>query len=148
MPLSRSQFESELVPGKVLYFSCEELGTLEPHFFICIVRQPDDIIVLSCGTSQFNTVMKLIERKRFPNETLVFIPAEDGTNPFSKDTYINCNEYFPYDISELWDMYDLGRLAIRGDIAQDSLHQIILGFHKSPIIEYEVKEMLPDPDSF
>lgn len=119
MPLNRIQFEAEITPGRVLYFLCTELGTLQPHFFICIIRQPDDILVLSCGTSQFETVKRLIENNRLPNETLVYIPATDGTNPFYLDTYINCNEYFPYHIDELWDLYRTGDLTIRGELAPD-----------------------------
>jgi hypothetical protein len=146
MLLNFEQFAKEIVPGKVLYFSCEDLGTFEPHFFVCIVRQPDDIYILSCATSKLETMRRLVERKRFPNETIVYIPSADETNPFSLDTYINCNEYFPFAINELWDLYTQGELTIRGNIAFESLHQIIIGFHSSPVVELELKDLLPDPD--
>lgn len=81
MALSRMGFDALIVPGKILYFPCEALRTPEPHYFICITMLPDNTI-LSCRTSQFDTVRKLIERKRFPYSTLVAIPANDQGNPF------------------------------------------------------------------
>lgn len=102
MPLLKNEFEEILTSRQILYFSCPELNTPEPHYFICICRQPEDIIILSCCTSRFETVEKLIERDRFPNETLVYIPSSDLENLFTKNTYVNCNEYFPYTIEELW----------------------------------------------
>jgi hypothetical protein len=89
----------------------------------------------------------LVDRKRFPHETIVFMSAADSANPFTKDTFINCNEYFPYSIDELWDMYNQTELTLKGDIPLDSYHQLVVGFHASPVIEFEIKDLLPDPDT-
>jgi hypothetical protein len=73
----------------------------------------------------------------------------DVSNPFSKDTYVNCNEYFPFSIDELWTLYSSGQLTIIKDLLPiDSFEQILIGFNKSPIIEEEFKDSLPKIDDF
>lgn len=144
MMLSRENFEKSIVPGKILYFPCEDLRTTEPHYFVCVAILPDNTI-LSCCTSRFDTVRKLIERNRFPYSTLVSISGEDD-NPFKKDTYINCNEYFPYTVDELWNLYQDRLLSIKGNLPIHSFQQLIIGFLDSQMIEEEIKEVLPNPD--
>jgi hypothetical protein len=89
----------------------------------------------------------LVDRKRFPHETIVFMAASDNQNPFKKDTFVNCNEYISYAIEELWDMYRNKELTIEGDVPHDSYHQLIIGFHTSRVIEREIKDQLPDPNT-
>lgn len=146
--LSRSDFENTLKIRKILKFPCEEeLKTPISHFFIYICCTASGDIVLSCCTSQFETVRKLIERNRFPNETLVHIPYGDVDNPFNRDTYVNCNEWFAYTVEELWTMYQNGELEVIELILPiHSFEQIVLGFKASPTIEEFVKEVLPDPN--
>jgi hypothetical protein len=147
--LTRVQFEAELVSRKILYFPCVDLNTHVPHYFICVCNHPVDIVNLSCCTSQFDTVKQLIERRKFPNETLIYMQKSDVSNPFSKDTYVNCNEYFPFSIDELWTLYSSGQLTIIKDLLPiDSFEQILIGFNKSPIIEEEFKDSLPKIDDF
>jgi hypothetical protein len=148
MPLSKRDFEAEIKSAKILYFPCEELNTPIPHYFVCVCIHPPGTVNLSCCTSQFETVKRLIERGKYPNETLVYIPEHDTENPFNKKTYINCNEYFPYLIDELWDLYQNQSLEIFPELPLDSFEQIIIGFQKSPIIEEELKENLPDVNDF
>jgi hypothetical protein len=144
---NRVQFEAALLSRKVLYFACSELNTEEPHYFICLCSHPVNTVNLSCCTSQFATVKRLIERNKFPSETLVYIPKTDTDNPFKKDTYINCNEWFPYSIDELWSMYYNVVLTIIPDLLPlHSFEQILIGLLASPQIEDELKESLPDID--
>ena len=90
---------------------------------------------------------RLIERNRFPHETLVYISDSDTDNPFKKDTYINCNEWFPYNFDELWDMYCIGVLRIEpGLLPLHSFEQILIGLNASPRIEDELKDSLPNID--
>lgn len=67
---------------------------------------------------------------------------------FKKDTYVNCNEYFPYTVDELWDLYCEGVLTIKGKLPDYSLQQLIIGFLDSEMIEDEIKGTLPNPDDF
>src|SRR4051794_22325400 len=111
MPLARSDFNFILVPGQILRFACKELRTDIPHYFICVCRDLNGNLILSCCTSQFGTLTKLIQKGKYPNETLVLIPGSDQSNPFTQDTYENCNKYFRFTISELWDLYLKGALT-------------------------------------
>jgi hypothetical protein len=88
----------------------------------------------------------LIEKNRFPPETLVFIPGVDADNPFKKDTYINCNEYFQYSTDEFWELYSGKEMRIVGELPLHSFEQILIGFLKSDIIEQEYKDSLPTLD--
>lgn len=141
--LSLADFMNEIVPGKIFYFACTDLKTSEPHNFICIIVQDDYIANFSCCTSKFDTVRKLIERNRYPSETLVYISPEDSDNPFKEKTYINCNEYFPFSFQELWDLYISHALKIKGTLPIHSMEQIVIGFQTSELIEDEIKELLP-----
>lgn len=143
MALTQDQFEAIITHRQILYFICPDLNSPNPHYFICVAHHPNGELVLSCCTSQFDTVKKLVERGRFPNSTLVYMPPASD-NPFVKDTYINCNEYVPYLISELWEMYTLGSLSLHGELPLHSFEQILIGFKDSPLIEEDVKEKLPD----
>lgn len=146
MSLNKIEFTAELVYRKILKFPCPELNTDIPHYFICVCNHPIDIVNLSCCTSQFDTVKKLIERNRLPSETLVYISEKESDNPFSKETFVNCNEYFPYTIDELWDLYESGELEIIPSLLPiHSFEQILIGFNISPQIEEEIKESLPNP---
>lgn len=148
MPYSKQEFYSALVPRRILRFRCDELNSPDPHFFICVTIIQPETLNLSCCTSQFETVRRLIERNKFPNETLVFINPADQDNPFNKDTHINCNEYFPYYKEELWDKYQNGELEVITDLLPlHSFEQILIGFERSPNIEQEIKDSLPSIDS-
>ncbi|KIC92579.1 hypothetical protein [Flavihumibacter sp. ZG627] len=140
--INRAQFLEAIVAKAIFRFATPELNTITPHFFICIVVQPDDIVVLSCCTSQYQTVKRIIAKNRFPASTQVLIDPSDPANPFNRETYINCNEYFPFGIDELMDLYDKSLIEYWGALPEHSFHEIIQGFLDSPQIEEELKELL------
>jgi hypothetical protein len=144
--LSPDQFEANIKPRAILYFPEPELKTHEPHYFICIGQTTESRIITSCCTSQFNTVKNLIERWGYPPTTLVYIPTQDNENPFKKDTYINCNEFFGYQLSELWDLYLHNKLSFHGELPLDSFEQILIGMKDSDQIDEEIKDCLPNID--
>ena len=128
---------------KVYYFSSTRLNTPEPHYYICIKRTDNDILILSCCTSQFDTLRQYVETKSLPFSTLVWVSSKDDSNPFSKETYVNCNEYHPYTLDEFKQMYDSDAIDFSGEISDCHYEQIIVGIHDSPLIEPEIKELLP-----
>jgi len=144
--LTYAQFCAELIPGKVLYFICDAINNREPHYFVLVMIQGIDIYWFSCVTSQLATMRRLVDIHRYPHESIVFFSEKDGTNPFTTDCYVNCNEVFGYGVEELWYLYEEGGLSIKGDIPPDSYHQVVIGFHSSPLIEFELKDLLPDPN--
>ncbi len=147
MALSRPQFEALVKPRRILRFAIPELN-IGLHFFVCVGQSPDGRWLFSCCTSQFDTVRKLIEKNRFPESTLVWMEAIDPDNPFHMDTYVNCNEYFGYQMDELWTMYGWGQLTKHDELPLHSFEQILIGFRDSNQIEEELKDNLPDIDDF
>ncbi|SRR5258708_22291111 len=144
--LSPQQFEADIKPRSILYFPEPFLNTTEPHYFICIGQTSERRIITSCCTSQFNTIKNLIERRKYPPTTLVYIPSHNSDNPFKKDTYVNCNEFFGYELSELWDLYLHNQLSFHGELPLDSFEQILIGMKDSDQIVEEIKDCLPNID--
>lgn len=132
---------------KVYYFTSTLLESEEPHHFICIKRTDNDILLMTVCTSQFDTVKRFVEKKGMPYETLVWITPSDADNPFSKDTYVNCNNSFTYTVEEFKSMYEKDAVTWSGEIADVHYIQILTGILASPLIDDETKELIPHPDS-
>ncbi|MDZ4794563.1 MAG: hypothetical protein SGI83_09820 [Bacteroidota bacterium] len=143
MALSKEQFEAILTHRSIFYFVYPPLNTPDPHYFVCVGQLPSGEYAFSCCTSQFNTVRKFVEIRRLPNTTLVFMPPAVD-NPFDRDTYVNCNEYFGFHKADLWEMYNLGSLTEHGEFPLESYEQIVIGFKDSTIIDEELKDNLPE----
>lgn len=143
--LSQIDFKAALVHGAILYYPEPCLGTLIPHnFIIAAIDRTDDIYYSVCSTSQLATVERLIATNTFPESTFVWIPARDTTTPLTRDSYLNCNEHFRYQFSELWTIYQAGDMELKGVLPDEYYHQIINGYKISDQIEEEIKELLPD----
>ena len=141
-------FTDNIQERKVYYFSSTYLNTNTPHYFICIKKTDDEVIILSCCTSQFETVKRFVETRSLPYETLVYISSNDSINEvFDKDTYVNCNEYYQYTVDDFRKKYEEGLIVFSGEISESHYEQILTGFHTSPMISPEIKELLPLPGS-
>jgi hypothetical protein len=143
--LNKTDFFESLIPGSIFQFSCAELGTAVPHFFVCVCLTDDELLVMSCCTSQQRTMENLINRMGLAHETIVFLPNRSDT-PFYSDTFVNCNEYFPYGLDEMEEMKDNSQIEYFGILPDDVFEQIINGFLRSKLIEDQVKERLPKLD--
>lgn len=99
---------------------------------------------MSCCTSQFDTVRKFVESRKLPTETLVWISPND---PFRKDTYINCNSTIPYTVEEFKVMYESDTIKFSGEISENHYEQILIGLHKRTMIDRELKQVIPLPES-
>lgn len=128
---------------KIYYFSSNQLNTKIPHHFICVKRNNNDVLFMSCCTSQFETIRKFVETRSLPLATLVYISPKDTSNPFDKDTYVNCNDIQTYTIDEFRSMYESNAINYSGEISDNYYEQIITGIHSSPLIEEEIKENIP-----
>jgi hypothetical protein len=148
MKLPIELFLSSIDERKVYYFSTKKISTTDPHYFICIKRSDNDLLIMTCCTSQFETVKNLIETRDLPPETLVWITPADDKNPFSKDTYVNCNSFFTYTVDEFRSMYSTDSVSYSGEISKDHYLKILYGIHCSPLIDIETKEMIPDPETY
>ncbi|MCC6691551.1 MAG: hypothetical protein IT235_08475 [Bacteroidia bacterium] len=128
---------------KVYYFSNNKINTEIPHYYVCIKRTDADVLILSLCTSQFETIKRFVESRNLPFETLVFI-APDIHNPFTKQTYVNCNEIHEFTVEELKEMYESEAVEFSGEISEGHYVQILLGLKASPMIDDETKDLLPD----
>ena len=147
MKLPVNVFLSAIEQKKVYFFSSEKINITDPHFFICLKRTENDILIMSCCTSQFETVQRFVVTKSLPEKTLVWISPKDPANPFNKDTYVNCNSSQTYTVEEFKSMYEKDAVKYSGEISDDHYHQILIGIKASPLIDNETKDALPDPDS-
>jgi hypothetical protein len=135
-------FLSAIEEKRVYYFSSAKINTTEPHHYICVKRTPDDLLIMSCCTSQEKTITRFLDKRGLSYQTIVYIkPAAD--NPFTMDTYINCNEFKEFSIAEFRALYQSEAIEHSGEISEVTYGQIIVGMHESPLIEDEIKEILP-----
>lgn len=141
MKLPVSLFVEGISPGKVYYFSSEKLTTSVPHFFICVSRTENNLLILVCCTSQFEKRKKFIESRNLPYSTLVWIkPNED--NGLNIDSYVDCNSYYDYMVNDFAKLYENDLLEYKGEISESHLEQIRIGLQDSPIIEEFVKDII------
>lgn len=121
------------------YFSSDKLKTDVPHYFICIAKDDGEILILACATSQFEKRKRFIELRGFPESTLVWIDPENG---FTKDSYIDCKNYYDYTLTRFKSLYQSDKLEYKGKISEAHLEQIHLGIKDSPQIEESIKELI------
>ena len=145
MKVPTELFIKGITEKKVYYFSSTQINTDIPHYFICIKRTDEDVLILSCCTSQFDTVKSFVESRNLPFETLVYITPADEINPFDKQTFVNCNEYFEYSVDDFRSKYETDSISFSGAISDGHYEQILIGIHASPLIAPEVKELIPQP---
>ena len=130
---------------KVYYFSSTRLESDIPHYYVVVNKTDGDLLVLSVCTSQFDTVKRFVETRSLPTESLVYIKP-DTSNPFEKETFVNCNKCFTYTIDEFRSMYDANAIDYSGELSEGHYEQILTGIHSSPLIEEEIKDIVPKPE--
>jgi len=139
MKLPSDLFKTSISPRKVFYFRSEQLNTSIPHYFICVAKSENDMLILVCCTSQFEKRRQFIESRGFPHSTLVWVPPT-SENGLSVDSYVDCNSYFDYTVDEFIGLYESGILELKGEISEDHMAQILIGISDSPLIEDNIKE--------
>ena len=143
MKIPTDTFLQHIGLQKVYYFSCNRIDTPDNHFWVCIQRTPDDVLILSCCTSQLETIERLIKYQRLLPETFVFVSPKDNSNPFWKDTFVNCNNCQLFTIDEFRAMYDSNRVKYSGEISDAHFQQILDGVRLSTLVDGETKALLP-----
>lgn len=141
MKLPVELFVANISEKQVYYFSSEKLNTNVPHYFICIKRTDDEMLVLVCCTSQFKKRQKFIELRKLPYSTLVWINPEDK-NGLQIDSYVDCNSYFDYTTEEFKRIYESGNLEYKGEVSDAHFEQIIIGLKDSPLVEESIKKLI------
>ncbi|MEL7123514.1 MAG: hypothetical protein AAFO07_28980 [Bacteroidota bacterium] len=134
-------FMSSISPRKVYYFSSEKLNTNVPHYFICVAKADNELLILVCCTSQFEKRSRFIEINNFPTSTLVWINPDDE-NGLELDSYVDCNGYFDYTLEEFRKLYQEDLLEYKGEISENHFEQIKIGLIESPTVEAFIKEII------
>lgn len=149
MKVDTNVFLASISEKKIYYFSSSKINSPEQHYYICLKRTDNDILILSCCTSKFETISNFIEKRNLPHSTLVWIKPQlgDDDNPFTKDTYVNCNNHHTFTLVEFKIMYESNNISYSGKIDEIHYEQILIGIHASTIIEKETKDLIPLPDS-
>jgi hypothetical protein len=141
--ISSELFGQHIKAGNIYYFTSTQLNTNIPHYFICIVRDDGDYLILTCCTTQFEKRQAFIEGNNLPNSTLVWIAAPNNENKLPKDSYVDCNNCFEYTVAELQAKHENGEIKYKGEVSENHFLQIVTGLKDSPLIENDVKNMLP-----
>lgn len=142
MKLPTDYFLKGISEKKVYYFASNRINNDVPHYFICVKKDDNNVLILTCCTSKFDTVRNFIEGRKLPYSTLVHITPNDDKNPFDRDTYINCNATVEYTEDEFKTMYESDKIDFSGEISDVHYEQIIIGLRESPMIDEEIKELL------
>jgi len=133
---------------EIFLFSSDLINTVYPHFFVCIKRTENEVLILSCCTSKPASAQRFINTRGLPQETLVHIPSQmdDALSPFLKDTYINCNGYIVHTVAELRARFEEKKLTPVGNLPDKYYDLILKGLHMSDQIDEDIKEILPKPE--
>lgn len=132
---------------KVYWFaSPDRISSEKEHFWVCL-KIGDGIILLSCCTSKGEKRIQFIEQNDISPKTLVRI-ENDGTNYFTKDTYVDCNSIHTFSFEEFQKKYDSGFLKSKGEIGVEHFEQILIGIHSSDLLSDAQKAELPTPDDW
>lgn len=141
MEISDDLLLSGISDGNVYYFVSEKILSSEPHFYICIKKGLNDVLIMTCCSSTYETALKYIRRNGLPEETLVHLHPEN--NPYlRKHTFVNCNNAFEFTKEDFIGKYKRGEIAFKGEIHPDDYKKIMEGLLISPDIEEEIKDVL------
>jgi hypothetical protein len=147
MELPPALFNLTIRAKKIFCFSSEErIKTAVPHYFVCLERTADEVLLMVVCTSKIEKQIKFIENLGFPYETLVFIKGNDIDDKtlLDKETCINCNTVFSVPISELEVKYYSGEtMQDKGLITDGLYNELLIGVQKSRRIERDIKKLLP-----
>ncbi len=136
-----SLFCSQFKIGGIYRFINDKIDSDEPHPHICISIENDEVVLLLCGTSQWETKLKHFEYSNTNPITLVRVkPSEE--NDLTKDTYLNCNEPQEHSISGLYQSFNSIAFKTQGGISESELLQIATAIKASRLIDDETKELI------
>jgi hypothetical protein len=135
------QYFSLIEPGTILYFVNDEADSPESHPHIVILKDTSNKYLLCMCTSRVTRRMEIFEKLEKDFATLVIIQP-DGSNGLTKETAVDCNNYFHLPESILFDKFTNGVLSTKGTLQPEYLEQIINGLLLSDEIEGEIKELL------
>lgn len=145
MKLPSVLISSRTKEREVFYFATTKINSTQPHYFICIKKSPNEVLIFTCCTTQMEKREQYFKLKGYSLKSLVHItPSPD--NGLDEDTWVDCNSYFEFTVEEINEMFQKDKIAYKGEISDIDYEQILIGLHASDEIEAYVKERFPNPD--
>jgi hypothetical protein len=129
---AESVVEGTLEVGTIYYLEAQELITTdEPHYFVVIYMDEEDIYLLK-GTSRKESIERHIERF-FGNDFtgVVCIEPFEDENQLTRNTYVNCHDPLPIEKSYLIEKRQNSVLQYKGRINRNHWLQIKEGITNS-----------------
>jgi hypothetical protein len=140
-----SLFAKSAKEKDVFYFSTNQINNLDPHYFICIQRGLNEVLIFTCCTTQKDKREKYFQQNNYDLKSLVHI-APTTENGLKQDSYVDCNKYFQVTVAEIQKMHEQKKIECRGEVSDEVYEQLLIGLHASQEIEEEIKKSFPDPD--
>ncbi len=124
--------ENTLQVGVVYKLAAPELiETDKPHYFVVVATDDMDNYLVVC-TSQLENKLRYLKRAGLDERTLAYLAPND-VNGLTKDTYLNCNEYFIVSRQKLVRKLTEGHLDFTGNVSSDEYEEIKYSIIESPI---------------
>jgi len=137
------QIDGTLEQGMVYFYPEDGFTNDRPHFFVVLNKDPksDEIIFLTCASSQVDKHQRWIEDMRLPASTLVIV--EKGECSFlPKRTVFDCNAAQRKTRLELIEKAQKGELKIKGQLPGKILQKILSGVMRSSMVVENVKKAI------
>ena len=145
MILPKSFFLNTAKEKDIFYFSTDKISSTKKHYFICIKKSAKEILLFTCCTTQKEKREQYFKLKNYSLRTLVYInPTKE--NGLTEDTWVDCNNIFPFTTEEFKTFCDDGRIEFKGELSDIHYEQILIGLHESTEITNAQKLEIPNPD--
>lgn len=142
MDIPLSLLGASATEGVVYYFSPECPVGIPDHRHICIKHNGRYILFSTCS-SQIGTAQRLAKLRNWNQNTYPVI-SPSATNGFSKDTYIDCNNYIELSEAEFADLMHQRKIIIDshgGRLTDKEMQSIVNGIRLSVVIPDEIKAL-------
>lgn len=129
----------------IFYFKNSAISSDEPHYYVCITKTDGGVILLTICTSQEDTIKKYVRFNPLVDEsTIVWIQKDsDEEHPFTKDTFINCNNVFEFTKEEFNLLKSENKIKNKGALSEGKFQEMLDGIHSSNILTGEQKALIP-----
>lgn len=146
MILPKLLFLNAAKEKEIFYFSTDKINSAQAHYFICIKKGLNEIMLFTCCTTQKEKRERYLQLKNYPLTTLVYIQPS-STNGLKEDTWVDCNSFFSFTSEEFTNLCTSNKIEFKGEVSDIYYEQILVGLHASPAIEESAKMSFPNTDN-
>lgn len=133
------EFIDGINPKKIYYFQSTHLkNSTEPHYFVCVGFDSENVMILSLFTTQMEKKINFIETRGLEYSTLVFVKPT-SENGLKEECCVNCNDVYLHSKSEFLALFHENGIKCKGELEDVYYAQIYNGINDSTLIEEETK---------